>query len=75
MAGGDFLEGRPWRSAEPARLFLTCACLPVSLPSFMNATISRIKISFLFASCSRVAGSRRRGSWGLKTSAWSLGLE
>lgn len=75
MAGGDFPEGRPWHLAEAARLFPTCACLPISLPSFMNATICRSKISFLSASCSMAAGSRRRGSWGLKASAWSLGLE
>lgn len=75
MAGGDFPEGRPWRSAEPAHLFPTCTCPPVRLPRFMNATICRSKISFLSASCSMAAGSRRRGRWGLKASAWSLGLE
>lgn len=55
------LPGRqpgPWPSAEPARLLLTCVCLPVSLPSFINAAICGIKIpSYLHLA----AGGRERG--------------
>ena len=73
---GDFLEGSPgpWHSAEPERLFLTCACLPVSLTSFISAAICGIKIFFFFASGSMLAKSRGRGRWGLKPSGWFLSL-
>lgn len=74
VAGGEktLLEGSlgPWHLAKPACLCLPCACLPVSLQSFINAAICGVKISLLFAPSSMAARSRRK--WRLKAFGWFL---